>query len=155
MGTCTAPGTWRRAWTNWGKGPGTEEASRIAQAGLEFQGIDGLGEEVVGSGAEGLALQILALPREEPHGDVPPGRVGLDGLAGLEAAHPWQHDIQEHQVDPLLPEKVDGFEGIAGEPHLAPQPGEHLLENPEGHPVVIHHQNSRRWLAGELGGIGG
>ena len=92
-------------------------AACAAQNGLDscqqLFHFEGLGEIVVRTLLETLHLVVrLALGREHDDGGL---AVLPDGAQDAPAVHHGQHDVEQHQIGPDLPEQVDALPAVGGD----------------------------------------
>ena len=92
-------------------------AARAAQNGLDscqqLLHFEGLGEIVVRALLQALHLVVrLALGREHDDGGL---AVLPDGAQDAPAVHHGQHDIEQHQIGPELPEQIKSLSAVGGD----------------------------------------
>ena len=92
--------------------------ARAAQNSLnsrqQFLHFKGLGEIVIRALLESLHLVVcFALCCEHDHRGL---AVLPDGAQDVPAVHHGQHDIEQHQIGPKLPEQVNALSAIGGDP---------------------------------------
>jgi hypothetical protein len=98
-----------------------EELGPVAQPVHEpeqVQGREGLGEEQVGPGSAGVALDGAVAVAGEHHD----GRLGGPGLgahatAGLDPVEPWHVDVEEDDLRLYAARSLDGLQPVAGLAH--------------------------------------
>lgn len=118
------------------------DAKEGADAGEEFEAVDGLGEEVVGPGIDGsLDIPHFVEGCDHDDGDVAEAGVGLEPGAGLEAAHPGHHDIKEDDVGFGGGDGGEGLKAVPGGADGAAEVFEVGLEEFEVLLVVINDEN--------------
>ena len=72
-------------------------AQQRTHAGLQFQAMDGLRQEVVAAGFDGLGdVARLVERRDHQHGDVARGLVLLQPLANFVAAQFGHHNVEQN-----------------------------------------------------------
>ena len=106
--------------------------------------VEGLGDEVVGSGLERRHLLLLATGGDHQDRERVRGRLGAKAPAHLVAVHPGHQDVEEDDV--RLP-GGDGLERLRSggrREHLVPLRAEDGLEQAHVGGGVVHHEDARR-----------
>ena len=83
---------------------------QVADPEQHLAGVERLGEEVPGAPGQRLALDLrIGVGRDHQDGEVVLARDrGADRVQHLDAAHPRHVEIEDDQVRPHLPERVEG-----------------------------------------------
>ena len=82
-------------------------------SGQQLLHLEGLRQIIVGALLQALHLVVrLALGREHDDGSL---AVLPDGAQNAPAVHHGQHDIEQHQIGPELPEQIKSLSAVGGD----------------------------------------
>ena len=126
---------------------------RGANAGDEFLGVEGLGNEVVGAGGEAInAVLEFVAGGEEDEVDIATAGFGADLVAELEAAHFRHAPIGDDEADRVVAEDFEGGGAIGGAENVVAGVVEGGANDGDGHLVVINNKYTHKHLAKEKRG---
>ena len=105
--------------------------------------VDRLGEEIVRAGLQSqVPLLLFRERRHQQHGQERLARALLHSFADLVSGHSRHHHVEQHQVDALRPEQLEG-RGSAGGFQDAVVGAEHGAKQRAVLLLVVHDQDGR------------
>ena len=99
-----------------------------------------LEEKIAGALADGLLVGIVgAVPGDDDHIGV---EILFDAIRQLEAVHPRQRDIGNHDIDAFAVQDIQGFFRTAGRQCLISRHADEFMHRIANTGVIIHNQNA-------------
>ncbi len=111
-----------------------------AQPGDQFLRLERLDDVVVRTGFQSQHHVDRVALRGQHH-DRHDG-LGSDGLADVDAVHPRQHQVQQHQIGFELPQGRQRFGAVANDGGLEPLTSEHDGQHFGQGRIIVHHEHA-------------
>ena len=104
----------------------------------------GFDDVILGTGGKaGNDVLLVVAGGDEQDGNVGGARRRLDDPAGIQTGHAGHIDIEQNQVRQVTLKDGQGARTAVGLDHSIAGPGEHGVQQPDGHRIVIDDQDAR------------